>query len=209
MKWKISEPQAQRAKGEAGPTSNSTPHSNVYEVEVPESIRQQRPRPGETFVLSLRPTSNNESASPALDINCSFVGDGKSLKIGDRIVRLARVPQAQKKGIIRFRAGVLDVVKDYLRVVERVRPVAPLRAAHAAVGGDLCAPMTGKVVKVNVVKGQSVVEGECLVVIEAMKMENQIRSECDGVVTRVEVQEGGSIKIGDAMLSVDPKGGTK
>jgi biotin carboxyl carrier protein len=207
MKWKISEPQAQRAKGEAAsaPTSDSI----VYEVEVPESIRQQRPRPGETFVLSLHPTGYNGSASPALELSCSFVGDGKSLKIGDRIVRLARAPQAQKKGIIRFRAGVLEVVKDYLRVVERVRPVAPLRAAHAAVGGDLCAPMTGKVIKVTVVKGQAVVEGECLVVIEAMKMENQIRSECDGVVSRVEVQEGGSIKIGDVMLAVDPKGGTK
>lgn len=212
MKWRITEPQPQRSKNE------TTAPASLTEVEVPESVRQQRPRPGETFLVSVRRLSLDAGAaeksqaeqaalgSSTKEFSCSFIGDGKSLKIGDCIVRLARSPQAQKKGMIRIRAGVMDVVKDYVRLVERVRPVAPLRAAHALGGGDLCAPMTGKVIKVNVAKDQAVAEGECLVVIEAMKMENQIRSECDGVIRRIQVSEGESVKVGDVIVTVEGTG---
>ena len=69
---------------------------------------------------------------------------------------------------------------------------APAAAAPAAApalnvtGGDnVTAPMPGNILKVNVSVGQTVKEGDVLVVLEAMKMENEIMAPCSGVVTAV------------------------
>ena len=78
----------------------------------------------------------------------------------------------------------------------------------AARGGDgptgryvLRAPMPGKVVKVLVAPGQAVEAGQGLVIIEAMKMENELRAARSGRVTRVFVKEGQTVE-GRAELAV-------
>lgn len=74
-----------------------------------------------------------------------------------------------------------------------------LQDASAAASKELRAPMPGKVVDILVKPGQSVAEGDPLVVLEAMKMENVLRSAGDGVVAEIAVQSGQAVEK-DAVL---------
>lgn len=65
------------------------------------------------------------------------------------------------------------------------------------------APMPGKVVRVLVTPGQEVKEGEGLVVVEAMKMENELGSPKDGTVKEIHVQEGASVEDGAKLVVVE------
>jgi biotin carboxyl carrier protein len=77
-------------------------------------------------------------------------------------------------------------------------------AGLAAAGPlKLTAPMPGKIVRVLVEQGQTVASGQGLVVVEAMKMQNEIRSPKDGVVKAVHVRQGGSVTAGQALLVVE------
>jgi biotin carboxyl carrier protein len=67
--------------------------------------------------------------------------------------------------------------------------------------------MPGKVVKILVEVGQQVEMDEGLVVIEAMKMENELRSPIQGVVTKITVQEGGAVETGTLLVIIEPPEG--
>ena len=85
-------------------------------------------------------------------------------------------------------------------------PAAAPKAAHAAPKASgaagavsVKAPMPGNIMKVNCKVGASVKKGEVLMVLEAMKMENDICAPQDGVVASVEVTQGASVET-DALL---------
>ena len=84
-----------------------------------------------------------------------------------------------------------------------VAPVAPAApAAPATAGGETVnSPMPGTILSVNVQNGATVKKGDVLMILEAMKMENEIMSPCDGTVTSVNVQKGSSVETG-AVLCV-------
>ena len=65
----------------------------------------------------------------------------------------------------------------------------------------LAAPMPGKIVRVLVKQGEAVTARQPLVVIEAMKMENELRAASDGLVAEIHVQDGQSVEAG-ALLAV-------
>ena len=67
---------------------------------------------------------------------------------------------------------------------------APAAAAVTAAGEVVAAPMPGNILKVNVSQGQAVKAGDVLVVLEAMKMENEILAPRDGTVAQVVVYQG-------------------
>jgi biotin carboxyl carrier protein len=69
----------------------------------------------------------------------------------------------------------------------------------------LVAPMPGKVVRVLVQVGTSVYPRQPLVVVEAMKMENELRAKRSGIVTELLVQEGQSVDAGALLLVVSPE----
>jgi glutaconyl-CoA decarboxylase len=83
-------------------------------------------------------------------------------------------------------------------------PVAAAPAAPAVTGtGDsVNAPMPGTILKVNVQNGQAVKEGDVLVVLEAMKMENEILAPKTGTVTQVLVSKGSSVETGAPMVVI-------
>ena len=76
-------------------------------------------------------------------------------------------------------------------------------AAAAAGSGKIAVPMQGTVVKVLVEAGQSVTAGEPVVVLEAMKMENNVNADVDGVVAEVRVEPGQSVAAGEIVLIID------
>ncbi len=79
---------------------------------------------------------------------------------------------------------------------------APAPAARPATGGEtVSSPMPGTILSVNVTNGSTVKKGEVLMVLEAMKMENEIMSPCDGTVTSVNVSKGAAVETG-AVLCV-------
>lgn len=83
--------------------------------------------------------------------------------------------------------------------------VAPAKVEKkpAATGGTpVNAPMPGTILSVNVNEGQSVKKGDVLVVLEAMKMENEIKAPTDATVSSVAVQKGESVDTGAVLVTL-------
>ncbi len=78
-------------------------------------------------------------------------------------------------------------------------PKAAPKAAGKTGSTAIKAPMPGNIMKVNVKVGDSVKKGDVLVVLEAMKMENDVCAPADGVVASVEVNQGATVET-DAVL---------
>jgi len=64
-------------------------------------------------------------------------------------------------------------------------------------------PLPGKVAKILVAVGQPVRPGDGIIVIEAMKMENELKASCCGTVTEVQVEEGQSVNRGDLLVVIE------
>ena len=88
-------------------------------------------------------------------------------------------------------------------VVEVAPSAAPVAApAVTGAGEKVDSPMPGTILKVNVAAGQTVKEGDLLVVLEAMKMENEIFAPKGGTVSQVLVEKGASVNTGDALVVI-------
>ena len=83
-------------------------------------------------------------------------------------------------------------------------PIATKPAAPAAAGGlKVTCPLPGTVLSINVKEGDTVAAGQTVVVLEAMKMENNIDAERGGVVKQVLVQAGATVMEGDVLLVIE------
>ena len=79
---------------------------------------------------------------------------------------------------------------------------APAPAAAPAGGQAINAPMPGTILKVNVQNGQAVKKGDVLMILEAMKMENEIMAPCDGTVAGVAVAQGATVDSGAVLCTL-------
>jgi biotin carboxyl carrier protein len=88
---------------------------------------------------------------------------------------------------------------------ERMRAIRDLSLAAAGPAGPrpLVAPMPGLVVRVSVVPGDLVAEGQGIVVMEAMKMENELRAPGAGTVTRVHARSGTAVEKGALLVEFE------
>ena len=87
---------------------------------------------------------------------------------------------------------------------QEAAPTAAPAAAPAVTGAGekVDSPMPGTILKVNVAAGQAVKEGDLLVILEAMKMENEIYAPKSGTVSQVLVQKGASVNTGDVLVVI-------
>ena len=123
------------------------------------------------------------------------------LTIGDRVYRLvAQRGEARGQYTLsldgrRFAIEALD---------ERTRAIRDLAAAARAAAGPapLVAPMPGLIVRVNVAPGDEVAAGQGLVVMEAMKMENELRATAGGIVKAVHAVAGTAVEKGALLVEL-------
>jgi glutaconyl-CoA/methylmalonyl-CoA decarboxylase subunit gamma len=79
---------------------------------------------------------------------------------------------------------------------------APAAAPATAGASTVKAPMPGTVLSLKVTAGQAVRRGDVLLILEAMKMENEITAPSDGTVAAVRVQAGSTVNTGDPMVDL-------
>lgn len=106
----------------------------------------------------------------------------------------------------RYRVGLggwdYDLRVEPLRLRELHRLLKRERRERERGGEEVLAHMPGLVVEVRVKEGQEVEEGQGLFIIEAMKMENEVRAPCSGVVERLGVREGEEIQKGQLLCYI-------
>lgn len=81
-------------------------------------------------------------------------------------------------------------------------PAAPAAPVAAGEGEKIESPMPGTILAVNVQNGDTVKKGQVLMILEAMKMENEIMAGCDGTVTSVAVTKGQSVETGALLCTI-------
>lgn len=85
-------------------------------------------------------------------------------------------------------------------------PAAPVQAAPAAQpasGGVIKSPLPGVIMDIRVAVGDKVSVGQCLMVLEAMKMENNVDSDKAGTVREIKVAAGDSVLEGDVLIVIE------
>ncbi|MCE0732609.1 sodium-extruding oxaloacetate decarboxylase subunit alpha [Halomonas sp. G15] len=88
-------------------------------------------------------------------------------------------------------------------VQEQAAAAQPAAGAPAAPSGEaITAPLAGNIFKVNVREGDSVAEGDVVIILEAMKMETEVRAASAGTVSSVKVSEGDSVAVGDVLIEL-------
>ena len=82
-------------------------------------------------------------------------------------------------------------------------PAAAPAAPVAVAGGEkVSSPMPGTILDIKVNQGDAVKKGTALMILEAMKMENEIMSPCDGTVKQIGVSKGASVNSGDLLAVI-------
>jgi len=148
---------------------------------------------GHTPVVDGTPVEAEMSLLPGTSVR-SLVVDGRSHTLsaqpGDR---RGRWQIALGGG--RFTADAVD---------ERTRAIREMTGADDEVAQKVVlAPMPGLVLKVEVEVGQAVKAGQGLVIVEAMKMENELKAPADGVVAKVLVQERQTVEKGATLIVLE------
>ena len=81
-------------------------------------------------------------------------------------------------------------------------PAPAAEAAPAPSGEAITAPLAGNIFKVNVRPGDAVKEGDVVIILEAMKMETEVRAASAGTISAVKVSEGDSVAVGDVLIEL-------
>jgi acetyl/propionyl-CoA carboxylase alpha subunit len=125
----------------------------------------------------------------------------RMVKLGTHVYR---VVAEKRQGRGRYTLWVDGYRFEVEALDERTRAIRDLSAANAAPTGPapIIAPMPGLIVRVNVSVGDRVEAGQGIVVMEAMKMENELRATAPGTVQTIEVAAGTAVEKGALLVSL-------
>ena len=108
-----------------------------------------------------------------------------------------------KKYRVNVNGTVYEVELEEITGAVPAAPVAaPASAAAPAEGTTITSPMPGNILAVNVTPGASVKKGDVLMILEAMKMENEIMCPQDGKVVSVAVTKGANVETGTLLCVI-------
>ena len=131
-----------------------------------------------------------------------------SFSVGDNMLHFLCDRRSVDVGYAEQAAGIqihVEGERHHIEVLnERERRMRAVGGGGSAADApELTSPMAGKVVKVVAEEGQSVETGDPLVVVEAMKMENDLKAHRPGVVASVAVAAGDAVEIGDVLVIIE------
>ena len=145
-------------------------------------------------------------------------GTGYRVRVGDRwleadlvdaggVVRSLRLEDGTQFALIHHRSGTVHeiTIGGVTLQVEIVDPLALKRRRREdemGHGGVVKALMPGRVVRILVAKGEVVKKGASLVILEAMKMQNEIQSPVDGTVDEIFVEAGATVESGANLVHI-------
>ena len=117
----------------------------------------------------------------------------------------APIAEAQGSGIytvkVNGNAYTVEVTEGgEVSDVQAMSVAAPVVGEPSAGGEPMAAPLAGNIWQVNVQPGESVKEGDVILILEAMKMETEVRAPKTAKITSVNVREGDSVAVGDTLL---------
>lgn len=140
------------------------------------------------------------SSSATLDPSAGT--PARTLRIGERVVRIVIHAREGKGQYVLGIDGHRYVVEA---LDERTRVIREMTARNAPPSGPapIVAPMPGLVVRVNVQPGDEVSAGQSVVVMEAMKMENELRAAAAGTVKTVRTAPGTPVEKGAVLIELE------
>ncbi|MFZ9519357.1 MAG: biotin/lipoyl-containing protein [Silvanigrellaceae bacterium] len=166
--------------------------------EVADHVLEQELQPGR----ALRATKLDENLKPLGDVQIRLHGDRRSICVDNLVIPFSGAGLLLKGSDARIKMGAPATFRRIS--IEQIKPIAIKRSSSNLGGGDQKSPLTGKVLSILVKDGQLVNEGDVLLTIEAMKMENRIQAECPGVIQNIKVQSGASVSVGDTLCTLIP-----
>jgi biotin carboxyl carrier protein len=151
-------------------------NNSIYVIEVPNSLNLTQMNIGEKFTLYLYENQNK------IPVEAQILGDKRSLAVGNDIIPFRKF---QNNPTIQ---------------TNLIRPVQPKKRLTKKGLGDFKSPMTGKIISIQVKQNEIVKEGDVLLIIEAMKMENRLLAEGSGLVKSVSAKPGTNVTAGETLL---------
>ena len=154
--------------------------------------------------VSLEPTGTSYEAEPAVHAELSDI-EGSPVRMVKLGTNVYRVVVQKRPGRGRYTLWVDGYRFEAEALDERTRAIRDLSAATAGPVGPapILAPMPGLIVRVNVAVGDRVEAGQGIVVMEAMKMENELRAAAAGAVRSVEVAPGTAVEKGALLVALE------
>ncbi len=131
------------------------------------------------------------------------VEDGEATLLSETDV--AGAPAAAKTSAHASKAPVVPAAPSATSAIAApvtVPTVPPASNAVAAEAGAVVSPMPGSILDIRVAEGQSVSAGDVVLILEAMKMENEIVATASGVVRKILVTKGQSVQTGASLLVI-------
>lgn len=126
---------------------------------------------------------------------CSILHDGKSYN-----AQLIRQDKSKKYQINTFSSSfnveIVDTQAKYLQMKKKAMDMPE---------DKITSPMSGKIISIPVSEGQSIKAGDVLIVVEAMKMQNNYKASSDGKVKNILVKEGDTINGNQILITLDLK----
>ncbi|HWO93400.1 MAG TPA: biotin/lipoyl-containing protein [Dehalococcoidia bacterium] len=156
---------------------------------------------GRTYEVERRPDAVVVEGE-VIPVSVSAEGDARTVTINDFSYRVELPPRTDAAELVVRVDGRSFTVRTEgrLRAPVSAPKAAPARRRADAPPGAIVAAMSGRIVSIRVEVGQEVKAGQPLLVLEAMKMENEITAPKDGVVKEVPVAAGARVNEGDVLV---------